>query len=144
MYVVQILYIYQTRVRGITLSTPAQHGRLWVLCSAMLGLNSCTYCYYVRCATLIVQIWGVPWPQTGPTQYHAKLRPPAKGRSIKGLVICYVVLLGSMIFGIGLLTSTWCSLVPCCGQDGYRAQFPHQHPIDSYRSYIYQNSIKAL
>ncbi len=23
-------------------------------------------------------------------------------------------------------------LVPCCGQDGYRAQVP-QHPIDSYR-----------
>ena len=27
-------------------------------------------------------------------------------------------------------------LVPCCGEDGYRAQVP-QHTIDSYRSYIH-------
>ena len=30
----------------------------------------------------------MPWPQTGSTQYHAKLGLPDKGRAIKGLVVC--------------------------------------------------------
>ncbi len=32
----------------------------------------------------------------------------------------------SIIYGMGL----WTGLVPCCGQDSYRAQVP-QHPIDT-------------
>ncbi len=39
-----------------------------------------------------------------------------------------------MIYGMGY-GQAQCAcmhgLVPCCGQDGYRAQVP-QHPIDSY------------
>ena len=31
---------------------------------------------------------GMPWPQTGATQYHAQLGLPDKGRAIKGLVVC--------------------------------------------------------
>ena len=31
---------------------------------------------------------GMPWPQTGATQYPAQLRLPDKGRAIKGLVVC--------------------------------------------------------
>ncbi len=33
-------------------------------------------------------IGGMPWPQTGATQYHAQVRLPDKGRAIKGLVVC--------------------------------------------------------
>ena len=29
----------------------------------------------------------MPWPQTGPTQYHAQLGLPDKGRAINGLVV---------------------------------------------------------
>ncbi len=47
-----------------------------------------TYCCYVRCATLIVWLVGMPWPQTGVPQYHAQLGLPDKGRAIKGLVLC--------------------------------------------------------
>ena len=43
----------------------------------------------------------MPWPQTGTTHYHAH---PDKGGAIKGLVVCYVLWLGSMK-GIGLRTS---------------------------------------
>ncbi len=67
----------------------------------------------------------MPWPK------QAKLGFPDKGRAIKGLVVCYVVWLGSMIYGIDLWIRPKC-LVPCCGQDGYRAQVP-KHPIDSYK-----------
>ena len=38
----------------------------------------------------------MPWPKTGAIQYHAQLGLPDKGRAIKGLVICTVVILGSM------------------------------------------------
>ncbi len=30
-----------------------------------IDVNSCTYCCYVRCATLTVLVGGIPWPQTG-------------------------------------------------------------------------------
>ena len=39
----------------------------------------------------------MPWPQTGATHYLAQLELPDKGRAIKGLVVCFVVWLGSMI-----------------------------------------------
>ncbi len=102
----------------------------------MLGQNciitkvveSCIYCYYVRCATQLVQVGSMPWPQTG------TVRTSYKGRSIKVMVACYVVWQGNMIYGrIGLWTSARCvGLVPYCSQDGYQAQVP-QHPIDACR-----------
>ncbi len=46
-------------------------------------VKNCTYCCYVRCATLIVWEGGMPWPKTGATQYHAQLGLPDKGHSIK-------------------------------------------------------------
>ena len=65
--------------------------------------------------------------------FYVQLGLPDKGREIKGLVVCYVVWLGSMISGDGSLDARKArGLDPCCGQDGYRAQVP-QHPIDSYR-----------
>ncbi len=30
---------------------------------------------------------GMPWPQTGATQYHVQLGPSDKGRAIKWLVV---------------------------------------------------------
>ena len=56
------------------------------------------------------------WPQTGATHCHAQLGPPDKGRTIKGLVVCYVVWYWS------LDKRNVCGLVLCSGQDGYRAQ----------------------
>ena len=71
---------------------------------------------------------GMPWPQTGATHCPTQLGIPDKGRAMKELVVCYFVWLGSMK-GIGHRTCTRCAgLVPCCGQDGYRAQVP-QDPI---------------
>ncbi len=63
---------------------------------SMLGPNrviakdvkSCTYCCYVRYATLIVWVGGMPWPQTGAIQYHVQLGLPDKRRAIRGLVVC--------------------------------------------------------
>ena len=63
----------------------------------------------------------MPWPKTGLTHYHAQLGLSDKDHGNKGLVFYYVVWLGSMIYGMGL--------VPCCCQDGYQAQV-RQHPID--------------
>ncbi len=140
-----------THVRGITCSTSARYGKVM---GSMLGhgtvvivpdarpwclklgqnrviakFNSCTNCFYFKCATLIVQVRGMPWPQKGATHHHKHLGPPVKGCTIKGLVVYYVVWLGSMIYGMGLWTRASCvGLVRCCCQDGYRAQVP-QHPI---------------
>ncbi len=63
---------------------------------SMLGQNrviakdvkGCTYCYYVRCTTLIVWLEGKPWPKTGTAKYHAQLGFPDNGRTIKVLVVC--------------------------------------------------------
>ncbi len=127
--------------------------RLWVWCSAVvslvpdawpyilmliLGLNkcvawpklchkdikSCTYCFYVRCATLILWVGEMPWHQTVTTHYHAQLGLLGKGFTIKGLVVSCVVWLGSMIHWMGLWKLG--GLIPCCSQDGYQAQIP-QH-----------------
>ncbi len=60
---------------------------------------------------------GMPRPQIGAFHYHAQLRLPDKGR------VCYVVYIGSMIYGMDVWTRARCvCLVRCCGQDGYRAQ----------------------
>ena len=48
------------------------------------------YCCYVRCATLIDRVGGMPWPKTGTTHYHAKLGLPGKGHAIKVLAVCWV------------------------------------------------------
>ena len=71
----------------------------------------------------VISIRGLmPWPKkTG-----AGL--PDKGSAINGW-LSLGVWLGSMIYGDGSKRKVR-SLVPCCGQDGYRAQVP-QHPIDS-------------
>ncbi len=55
-----------------------------------------------------------------------------KVRTIKGLVVCNLVWLGSTILSMGWVFKTisrFVGLVPCCGQDGY-------HPIDKC---IYNN-----
>ncbi len=72
----------------------------------------------------------MPLPQTGASYYQAQLGLSDKGRTNKGLIVCYVVTVwvGSMK-GMGLCTCARCTCRgPCCGQDGYRAQVP-QHPI---------------
>ncbi len=61
-------------------------------------VNSCTYCCYFRCATLIVRLGGIPWSQSGAPHQHAELGLQDKGPAIKELVVCYVVLLGSTIY----------------------------------------------
>ena len=56
---------------------------------------------------------GMSYPKTGATHYHGQLRLMDKGRAIKGLVVCYIVWLGSIIYGMGLWTSARCvGLVP--------------------------------
>ncbi len=47
-----------------------------------------------------ILVGGLPWPQPGATHYHAQLT-----LLDKGLIVCYVVWLGSMK-GMGLRTST--------------------------------------
>ena len=48
------------------------------------------------------------WPQTGVTHYHAQLVVLDKDLVIRGLVVCYVVWLGSMK-GMGLRTCARCT-----------------------------------
>ena len=64
----------------------------------------------------------------GATHYHAQLGLPDKGRVSKKLVVCWSMARINDLWD-GSLDKR--SLVPCCGQDGNRAQVP-QHPIDSY------------
>ncbi len=42
-------------------------------------VKSCTYYCYVRFATLIVWVRGMPWPQTGETLFHAQIGLQDKG-----------------------------------------------------------------
>ncbi len=53
-----------------------------------LDVQSCTLSCYVRCATLIVWVGGMPWPTRGVNHYHAHSGLPEKGRTNKG---CSVV-----------------------------------------------------
>ncbi len=59
-------------------------------------------------AKYVKKLGGMPWPGTCVKHYHAQLGPPDKGRAIKGLVVWYVVWLGSLIYGMGLWTSARC------------------------------------
>ena len=72
----------------------------------------------------------MPWPQTGASHCHAQLGPPDKGRAIKGLVICWSMARINDLWDGSMDKHKVRGLVPCGGQDGYRAQVP-QHPIDS-------------
>ena len=53
---------------------------------------------------------GMPWPQTGATQYHAQLGLLDKGRAIIGLVVCNnwdlepLALLNGLALGINRIT----------------------------------------
>ncbi len=40
------------------------------------------------CQLCDIKSRGMPWSQTGETQYHAQLGVPDKGRANKGLVHC--------------------------------------------------------
>ena len=73
-------------------------------------VKSCTYCCYVRCASLIVWIGWMPRRQTGAIQYYALLGFPGKGRVIKRLVLCYEVWLGPMKM---ISLKTWARYVLC-------------------------------
>ncbi len=78
-------------------------------------------------ATLIVRVWGMTLPQTGATYYHAQLGLADKGRAINGLVVCYVVGLGLIIYVIlvfGQVKGAWS--VPLLWSGWLSAQVP-QH-----------------
>ena len=72
---------------------------------------SCTYCCYVRNATLIVwDGWILPKQAVS---LPGKVITSLIGRAIKVLVFCYVVWLVIMIYGMGLWTSVrYVGLVP--------------------------------
>ncbi len=53
-------------------------------------VNSCTYCCYITCTTLIEWEWGLPWLKSGATHYHAQLGLPDKGHAVIGLVVCNI------------------------------------------------------
>ena len=59
------------------------------------------------------------------THYYQQLGRLDKDRTIKRLVVCYVVWQGYMIYG-SLDQRRVVGLVPCCGQDCYQAQVPQQ------------------
>ncbi len=130
--------ILKTRFHGITRSASTRH---WKVLGSLIGreastrwspqtakhVKGCFYCCYVRCATLIIRVGG---NALVPNWRNSLLCTVS---TIKGLVVCYVVWLGSMVYGMGLWISVMClGPVPCCGQDGFRAQVP-RHIIDSCR-----------
>ena len=43
----------------------------------------------------INRVGGMPWPQTGATNYHGEVGLSDKGRAIKGSSVYYVMWLGS-------------------------------------------------
>ena len=47
-------------------------------------VKSCTYCCYVRCATLVVRVGEMPWTKTGATINHAELGFQTKVFQSKG------------------------------------------------------------
>ncbi len=63
----------------------------------------------------------MPLPQTGATHYHAQLGPPDKGRAIKRLVVCWSMARINDLWDGSMCKRKVRGLVPCCGQDGYRA-----------------------
>ena len=53
-------------------------------------VKSGSCCYYVRCTTFIVRVWGMSLLQTGSSLYQARLGLPKKGRALKELVVWWV------------------------------------------------------
>ncbi len=74
-----------TRVRGKKRSASSRLSPNRVIAK---DVKSCTYCYYVRCTTLLVRVGGMPWPKIDANQYHIQFEFPDKGRAIKELVVC--------------------------------------------------------
>ncbi len=64
----------------------------------------------------------MPWPKTCATYYHAQLGLHGKGRANKWMVVCYVLWLGSLGSMCWVIEQLQvCGLIPCYGQDCYRA-----------------------
>ncbi len=63
----------------------------------------------------------------------------SKGCAIKGLVVCWSMARINDLWDRSMDQRKVSSLVPCCGQDGNRAQVP-QHLIDSYNNNKLHNS----
>ena len=74
------------------------------------------------------RVGGMPWPKTGTTQYHAQLGLPDNQRV--GCLLCCMAKIYDLWDGT-LDKRRVRGLVPCCVQDGYRAQVPQQ-PIYQY------------
>ena len=51
-------------------------------------VKSCTYCCYIRCATLIVWVGVNAMAPNSRNSVPCTVRTPDKGRAIKGLVVC--------------------------------------------------------
>ncbi len=62
---------------------------------------------------------------------HKISKLKTKGRAIKGLVVCWSMTRINDLWDGSMDKRKVRSLVPCCGQDGNRAQVP-QHSIDLY------------
>ena len=60
----------------------------------------------------------MPWPKTDVTHYHAQLGPSDKGRTIKGLVVCWSMARINDLWDGSLDKRKVPSLGPCCGQGG--------------------------
>ncbi len=100
-------------MRGLDARSSAQN------CRIAEDVKCYTYCCYIRCATLIVRVGGMPWPQTGATHLHVQQGLSEKGRAIKGIgcLLCSMARIcdlwnGSLdqrkMFGSGpLLWSRW-------------------------------------
>ncbi len=99
------------------------------------AVTCCTYCCYVKCATLIVRLGG---NALAPKQAQF-ITMHSKDFQIKALqlkvwlsaIVCYSMAKINDLWDWSMDKRKVCSLVPCCGQDGNRAQVL-QHPIDSY------------
>ena len=50
----------------------------------------------------MLRVGGMPWLQTCAVHYHVQLGLPDKGCAMKGLVVCYVAWLESIIYGMCL------------------------------------------
>ncbi len=76
----------------------------------------------------------MPLPKTGATHCHAQLGLPDKVVQSKGwlsAIVCCSMAKINDIWDGSMDQRKMSGLVPCCGQDGCRAQVP-QHPIHSY------------